>query len=265
MAIRRREDILKRSREMKRKRRSLRRIVFVVIVVVLIAASFFILSLDTFTIKSVLVRGSTSVPSGDIELLAHKTIAGSYAYTIPRSSIFVYPRTTLITHISALSPRIVSVQVHISATRILVIDISERTPRYLWCGDSPDCVYLDEGGFAFARAFTDLALPYPIFTMATSTPALNQTILDQHRFIPLARFIDTLPLKVQRVHIEGDRSDITVASGYRIIVDAYTDFAAARRNLLVALSRPEFTIPFSRGEVLQYIDLRIPQKVFYKF
>ena len=265
MAIRRREDILKRSREMRRKRRSIQRIVFVVLLIALIGASLVAVNVSTFAIKSILVRGTTSVPSGDVELLARKDIAGSYFYLVPRASVFFYPHATLLKDISALSPRIASVQMHVSATRILVIDIMERSQRYLWCRESTDCLYLDDNGFAFAHAFTGKGLPYPIFDIGSSTPTLERVALPPSTFIPLARFIDTLPSGVTRVRIEGQRSEISMAAGYRLIVNTYTDFATARKNLAVTLASPELTVPLSRGTTLQYIDLRVPEKVFYKF
>ena len=134
MAVRRREDILKRSREMKSRRRTHRRLALVITFVVFISASLIALNLNAFDIKSILVRGTGSLPSGDIELLAREGMLGSYLYLVPRTNIFFYPHTALLKNIRELSPRIASVRMHVTTTRILVIDITEHAPRYLWCG-----------------------------------------------------------------------------------------------------------------------------------
>lgn len=265
MAIRRREEILKRSRQMERHRRSLRQIVLSVLLVILIGASLIAVNLNAFAIKSVLVRGAGNTPSGDIELLARKGITGSYLYLVPRASVFFYPRALLTKSIFALSPRIASVRMHVSAARTLVIDIAERSPRYLWCGTGTDCLYLDENGFAFAHAFSGNGLPYPIFSIGSTTPVLEHLALPSSTFLPLSHFVDTLPVKAERIRVEGERSEITVNGGYRLIVNSYTDFTAARRNLSVTLASQELTGPLSQGKTLQYIDLRVPEKVFYKF
>lgn len=275
MVARKREDILKRSREMERHRHKRRRLALAITLVVFIGVVLIAVNLNSFAIKSVLVRGAESIPSGDIELLAREGTRGSYLYLVPRASIFFYPRAQLLSAISTLSPRVASARMHVTTRRILVIDITERAPRYVWCGtahassteakDENGCLYLDIAGFAFAHAFNAKGLPYPIFIIGTNTPILERTALGPLVFAPLARFVDSLSPEVQRVEVEDERSEVFTTTGYRLIVNTYTDFESARRNLSVMLARPEIRERLSHGEVPEYIDLRVPEKIFYKF
>lgn len=275
MVARKREDILKRSREMERRRYKRRRLVLALSLSVLVGGALIVVNLNTFAIKSILVRGTESFPSGDIELLAREGTRGSYFYLVPRASIFFYPRAQLTSAIQDLSSRIASVRMHVTTKRILVIDVTERAPRYLWCGggtasstetrDKNGCLYLDANGFAFAHAFNAKGLPYPVFIIGTSTPTLERAALGPLTFTPLARFVDTLAPDVERVDVHDERSEIFTKTGYRLIVNTFTDFGAAQRNLAIMLARPEVREKLSHGEVPEYIDLRVPEKVFYKF
>lgn len=250
---------------MERKRRAFRRTVLGVALVVLVVGVFVIINLSTFKIRGVTVRGANNVPSGDVELLANSAITGSYVYVVPRSSIFFYPRSLLTTRVKALSPRIASVRVYVNAARTLVIDISERSPAYLWCSEKDACLLVDKGGFGFAQAFGSANLLFPRFIIGSTTPKVGNVPLSLDVFIPLARFIDTVPVKVTRVYVLGERSEIVTKEGYTLIVNIYTDLASARRNLMLALSDPELTSSFARGIYPEYIDLRVAEKVFYKF
>lgn len=146
------------------------------------------------------------------------------------------------------------------------IEISERKAWAVWCRDS--CFYLDNQGVLFQEAprlFGELILK--ITDERPNDFHLSDQILNGEFFNSFETFVREIGeahgVTVININITPDRSFwLETTGGWKILIDAETDFGRAKENL--KLFADSAALKEKLGE-LDYIDLRFPDKGFYKF
>lgn len=272
--MRKRDEVLKRSRELVHRRRRLRYLVLAVLCVLLCVGFFVVVHLDALTLKSVDVRGVEHVSGEEIEGVVLEELEGSYAFMVPRAHLFFYPKSRIEERVRALSPHIQSVRVRARSTTRLVVTVREREESFVWCalgreGDlEQSCFYTDAEGYAFSSTVGTGGLSYLtiVSTLPGEGPTLGARPLLPLEFVTLTSFIRSLPAEAYQVWIRaGGRREIYMREGYFIIVNASTDLKSALSNVRTALLSEEIVGARSRGEELEYLDVRVREKVFYRF
>lgn len=112
-------------------------------------------------IGKIVVAENGSLSRDELSASAQRMIAGTYAFMIPRDSVFFYPRNAIRERIYAEFPAVRSVRVHTEGLTALSLSIVERKPTAIWCGEDHDapkgrsgenCYFMDEAGFLFRKA-----------------------------------------------------------------------------------------------------------------
>lgn len=97
---------------------------------------------------------------------------------------------------------------------------------------------------------------------------LGQSLIPMKDFIALSDFIKSLPilnLKPQSLLIQDGEDHLTLSSGGIIMWKASANLENVRSNLESFLSDASFTKEPNALEKILYIDLRLSNKIFYKF
>ncbi|HAS84598.1 MAG TPA: hypothetical protein DCS23_00780 [Candidatus Yonathbacteria bacterium] len=101
------------------------------------------------------VEGANAVSSDEIREIALEKILGNYFLVYARNNSHLFPESEIAQTLLHTFPRIASVSAVRDDEHTITINISERKPYVLWCGEeqsSKDCWFIDEGGFVFDKA-----------------------------------------------------------------------------------------------------------------
>lgn len=224
----------------------------------------FVSSFDIFQIKNIEVSGSGK-ESLAAEGLVEQALGGETLWFFPHSNIFFVSAKKIAAGIIDTFPSAASVSVSKRFFDTIIVDIKEKTPTALWCLNE-SCAALDQNGLAFANM--NLASSSLIIFGNGAAPRIGAAPLSAAEFVPLLIFANDLPTRgifPRSVAINQDGTDnILVATTTVIIVDPNKDLSQSLSNLDRLLTNKDSGISADNISSLQYLDLRFPDKIFYK-
>ena len=232
-------------------------------------------------VATVEVQGTQILHEEDIASAAYNTLEGRKWNILPLDSFLLFPRAELAQQIQKAFPRISSLSIDSPsafAPAKATIHIQERAIEGIWCQGavqpSSSCAFFDDTGVIFDRApsATQGRLFWVLEDMrAQDSPELSAKVLqdDTMHFLQvlrkdLASLFGTslLSWRIEQsgeVHVRvTDGADIF---GWYIYFSPAHDAAYQVRVLKRVL---EEEIGKEKRPYLEYIDLRVQNKVFYK-
>lgn len=268
-----------KKRAHKRKRKIIR---IVCIAVVIIATLVLIFRLPLFRIQTVEVTGNQLIQTDDVVAAAWDKLLGNYALIIPNNNIFFMRTKALHSHLLATFPRIAKLDVERGNLRTLQLAIQERPHAFVWCADTTmgDCYFADDNGLLFAKA------PYfseSVFLTFFGGDITDDQKIDAHimhnneefdRLVEQVRALEDAGFLVTKVHISSAKNysvGVSHIKGVRtpnakIFITTKISPATTVYNIGLAMNTDSFKEAFVRNaDMLQYIDARLSEKVFYKF
>lgn len=272
---------LDKNSELRRARRTKLFFVFLVLVLVLIGSGVGFLRKKNLQINQVTVTGARSLDPEQVRQSVQSYLNEYYAWVIPKSNALLLSKQQLHAYLLEQVPTLDHVAVIFKDTQHIELVISEKKPSYVWCQESL-CYFLDAKGIIYERSpdFTE-GIYVTFLGMETGFDRLenpiNQSFISPEyfsRIISLLGELQTLgiqpltvtladTLTITTSHISG----IPVASTTQLIIDPITDNDAIRTTLsLLLTSDPAFKESLvTKGSFLRYIDIRFPDKIYYKF
>ena len=266
-----------------RRRRMFRiKMVLLFLVVVVILGVFWkLLRLPEVVVEDISISGNTITKTEELRTVIEEELSGTYFFFIPKNSEFFLPRHSIEKEIISRFPRIESAEASLQGGDALLLEVSERTPHALWCGDvylnTEDelghCYFMDDTSFVFAKApdFTGNiffkyfgALDDPDFS-ASSSP-LGHVYMQEADFSGLEVFLEAfkelgyIPVSFAKIG-DGDVS-VRMKSGVEILYGRDMRLAVVLDNLQSVLESNAFSN--IAQEDVEYIDLRFGSKVYYK-
>ncbi len=248
----------------KRKRRFYLALSVVFCLVIIISGLSLISSLDFFQVKDIEISGGEKeVPLA--ETIVEKSLTGQSLWFFPHSDIFFVSAKNIAKNISEAFPSVSSVSVSKKYFGTIYVTLEDKTPAALWCLDT-SCVSLDQNGYAFEKA--DSASSSLVIFENGAAPTVGAAPIPADEFIPLLIFVNNLPQRgiyASSVMLNSDNTDdIYVGTSTAIVVDPTKDLSASLGNLDRVLDNSSSGISAENITSLQYLDLRFPDKIFYK-
>ncbi|MBI5078072.1 MAG: FtsQ-type POTRA domain-containing protein [Candidatus Yonathbacteria bacterium] len=233
------------------------------------------------------VTGATTISSDTVRSLALEKILGNYFLVYARNNSFLFPIGEIEQSLLDLYPQIASVSVNRIDDHSIVINISERKPYALWCGEEfsliprelIDCWFIDNNGFIFDQA--------PVFSSGVYLEVYSKLIeknegeplragVPYERFYAADSFVKLLreevgePLRVS-LKPEGE-AEVTLRTSaiYPFLAGVIVRFKDEEipqtlvKTLRAAISR-EFPDNTALKKKLLYIDMRFGNKIFFGF
>ena len=262
------------------------------VLALLIWGGVYISERPEFAIRDVLVVGVKTVSQEIVEGVASSLIKDKNVFLFfPLDSKFFYPEKKIISTIKNNFPRISTVEVYLK-NNFLVLDLEEREPKYLLCDqpelvDTKNCWYVDSSGFVFDYAPSFSGHPFFEFYLEDEPKIKNgEYFLENSVFLNIVSFKNSVgelfkndnrfggsKLVDALIYKNGDVSFSVLdknKSSWKIIfdLDDGTDATVVKdlfKNLQTAMLSSFFDTDLSGGGLIDYVDLRINDKVFYKF
>src|SRR3990167_11487954 len=161
-------EILKANRRARQKR-FLRRGASIAILVTLVLSfgGWYLWNRPTFALTKILIMGTERVSREQINKVADNVLAGQYWGLWRRRVNWFYPRTALLIALRREFPELATIEAANLSFGTLRINVAERQPAALWCGEK--CYFMDNTGLLYASApefsndpfFTLLGPPLP--------------------------------------------------------------------------------------------------------
>lgn len=221
-------------------------------------------------IQEIRVEGAQTVASTTLAQFARQRLGGAYLGLIPRDDVFVYPKGRIESDLRSAYPLFKNVSVRADTFSSLILAVSERQPKDLWCGASPEapqpCLYLDDAGAAYGAAPEFSGSPYIRYYGALSGAALPKQFLSPDAAYSLFALVDAVAEKageIKSVAVDTNNDvEADFASGFVLKFSLDDDSAKVYEHFALALQ----SAPFSAHKLsdFQYLDLRFGDKLYYK-
>ena len=207
------------------------------------------------SISSIKIIGAESISSKSIKEIALKSLDGRYWKLFSRASSLIYPRKQIEKKIFETFPRVASVAVFLDELRELVIEIEEREPTYLWCGEKislnenvkPQCYFIDPEGIIFTKSpYFSGNVYFEMYGKISGTniynnptsPPLGFFFLKSENFMRVVAFKNELASSGMRAEkfILEEKGDVAFVfpSGTELLLNFSQDFGMVLYNLLAA-------------------------------
>ena len=220
-------------------------------------------------IQTIEVIGASSVSTSSVESAVRGEIAGTYWYVFPRDNALFYPEAQVRAGLQQQFPVFESIALRVEGFTNLRVDVLERGPHALWCGESvassSPCFLLDAGGVVYAPA-ADFSGEVYIKYYGHASDAQPKQFLNADEFGALSAFAAAAgqQAKDQVTSLEvGDTfATLHFASGFALMFSTADNTADVLERFRLALTADPFTTHALAD--FQYLDLRFGDKLYYK-
>lgn len=202
----------------------------------------------------------------DLKLYSKLKFLYDFAPTLQKN-LFAIPKIKLAQNLTASFPEIRDLVISKIFFHTLSIEFNVRTQVGIWCAAEEHCYYIDSDGVIFMPApESEGSLILKIRDLKNPEADLGQTVLRSDLLKFLTGFRDKLS-EIEKVSVvlyklNGDRASVEAITGQGWSL--YMEPAKAPDNLVkIATAALDEAIKSKRSR-LEYIDLRIPDRIFYK-
>lgn len=268
----------------KKRQTELNKKIAIVAIAVLVILGCLIYSLyrPEVNINEIKINGTSVLKPALVERAIEDELVGKYFYLVPKSSYFFYPKNLILSKLRDNFKRIENISIVHKGFTGLVVNLSERNERYLWCGSDflaelvpeNECYFIDSGGYVFSKApfySGNLFLEfYGTLSVGDNINPIAGLVLPEDRFEKIISFRSALTLlgfDVIKILTKDDGDyELSVLDGGRILVSSKNNLEKNIEYLKLALATEPLKTKLDMGrENLDYLDLRFGNKVFFKF
>lgn len=237
---------------------------------------------SVWRIEHVNISGASAVPEDASRSLARQKLEGNYFFVYARDNSRLFPKREIEKMLYETFPRIANVSATRADNHTIMIEMKERKPFALWCGQEPsskDCWFIDESGFVFDKA--------PVFSKGVYVEVYGKLIeknigeplrasLPERRFATANLFTELIREdvgKAFRIFIKAeDEIEVTIhtSAKHSFLADVVIRFKDASdpatlvKNLEKAILT-QFPNNVALKKKLLYIDMRFGSKVIFGF
>lgn len=266
---------LDKNSELRRARRTKLFFVFLLFILLVLGGVVGFLRKKEFQISEITVTGTKSLDSNIVIKTAQEYLNGHYAIIIPKTNTLLLSKSDLISHIFEQIPSIEKASVAFKAKNSIEIFVTEKKPSYVWCNTS--CYFVDDSGMIYEESprFTNGIFVTFLGGQVEGDP-IKKYFVSQEQFATLQKIlsaIDQISIHVVgitigeniEIHVDSIRGNI-LGSTTTIIVTPTESAQTVTDALTLLMNDKSFMGNVAaKGKLLQYIDIRFPDKIYYKF
>src|SRR3989344_9673542 len=263
-----RQDLLKTSHRRQRKSILFKVLIGIGIFGVASAIATFLFYIPSLRVSNINIFGLNAGGEKKLRAEIFGVLEGRKWFIIPRDHMFFLPKEN-VENILSEEYTFSNFAVKKEFPSALSISITERRTWAIWCSENGNsCLLLDEGGLAFDKSAALSGGVILSIVDAREDDFLHKNILPPEDFNKISRMTEGIAKIIQsdivKIYIkkDGETYYLYPKNGFYMIIDAETDIEKSLENLSLALRSGEIK---EKSNALEYVDLRFPDKVFYKF
>lgn len=227
---------------------------------------------ERVNIVDINIKGNSAIATKALMGFAEEKISGNYVFVFPKSSIFLYPREDLQAILLNTFKEIKDVSISFESLQSISINIEERKPYALYCGNqistTTDCYFLDEDALIYTKApdFSgNVYLRY--FGELIGDEFVGEQFMEINDFHELNFFLSSLSelglVPITFNIIDGDDFEIELESGGKILFGRKHSLSNIFDNIQSVFESDKFNE--DNLSTLDYADFRFGNKVYFKF
>lgn len=265
-----RQDLLKTSHRRQRKKVFIKILLGIGVLGIASAVVTFLFYIPSLRVSNIVISGLDKNSEKELQAELFGILRGRKWLIVPKDHILFLSKKDIEDFLTEKYRfRDFAVAKKFPAT--IDISITERKTWAVWCpaeGNGNDCLLLDMDGLAFERSPAVSGSAILEITDARGGDFLGKNILSEDKFSKIFQMVESAPKTIQsditNIYIKksGETYYLYRKSGFYLIIDGETDIAKSLENLALALKSGEIK---DKQSTLEYLDLRFPDKVFYKF
>ena len=222
-----------------------------------------------FDVRAVEVISPSAIPSEEVHRVAVNILERKWLTIARKSNGIVFSPEKIRDELMRTIPRIKDVVIRRVSLHRIEITITERQPVGLWCLVKKEtCYYFDEGGTAFAKL-----LPVSGYLFIAINDSRDRSVELGARVAPetwikhileVKRHLQFGGISISEIQIpDGSYEEfhIVTREGWKIFMSNDTDIDRQITSMLQFIKQ-NFTTDQRRQ--LQYIDLRVDDRIYYK-
>ncbi|MEY3784547.1 MAG: hypothetical protein RLZZ230_869, partial [Candidatus Parcubacteria bacterium] len=201
--------------------------------------------IESLTISQIEVSGGETINHEELKSQVEKVLEGEYLGLIPRRFAWLYPDKEIVSALTSVE-RIHNIAAVRTSGAELKVTFDEYLPQALWCQatEQPDCLFLDQFGYAFGHAPQLTGGSFLRFVKSGEDPAIGTTVTTPESLANLLTLVNLLAEHNWYIsYVEIDQVNdvfLKVSGGGELKVMAATAPEKTVDNLLVILSSDEF-------------------------
>jgi len=264
---------LPESRLRSRKRRRFFAILGLWLFLILLLAGTLVgvLYLPHWRVATINVAGVEGTEKQAVEQTIRAQLAGRYLKIVPRDNVLIYPQSTVVAELLKKFPTFAHVEVKAKTLRSLAVEVTKRTQKAVWCGESATnqapCLLLDGRGVAYEPSPDFEGDVYTTYYGALAPGTLPRQYLTENTFNSLAALVVALEDQ-QQVHIasvavdEAGDARLSFINGFQVFFVLSNGGGDVFERFGLALQ----AAPFKDRPVtdFEYLDLRFGDRLYYK-
>lgn len=225
-------------------------------------------------VNSIIVSGTESLDNEKITNVVNSAISGKYLDLVNRNNLILLSKKNIIQALKSNFKKIQSVEINKEFPDKILVKIAERQSSLVFCSGDP-CYVIDSAGRAYAAAdFQSGELGENELTILRDLSQKNISIDDVFLDKDLLSFVQAIRNRI-KIDLDIDvkqefstptliSGDIRVetADGWKVYFNKDIGIDKEMEMLKTALNN---SIDKNRKNDLDYIDLRVDNKVYYKF
>jgi hypothetical protein len=251
----------------KKKKRQRRRRWFFIYLIGFFIFSGVILFSPILKIVSVNFEGATGIADERLDGFVSEFKNSQKAFIFSADNILFFNINEFKQEFQESFPRLEVLNLNVNwFKRLVKVNFRERTPLFIWCDKmGEECFYVDQAGIAYERSpITVGNLILKVF--AGDGAVLGEMVRGDNFFERLAELVSKLgqylAISPTSVFIEDSNVVLEVAGGWQLLLNI--DFEV-ENSLNVTQGLFEQEILENRRQDLDYVDLRFPDRAYYKY
>jgi len=251
------------------RRQKAQRVIYAVLAAVIAVIAIYIFFFSgTFQVKRIIVVGTENISDERIETIINEVGEGTYWGFLPRNNLIFFGVDRAETELMSEIAQIRSVDFKRQFPDILKVYIEERDPVIIWETNSRR-YYLDVDGVVSKNIESDEALNLPVIKDSANKEVVPKEQIVSEKFVTfmtelVGSFNEETGLGISELVTPSPLSreiHVKTNDGWMIYFTSARTLESQYKKLLLILNKE---IPESEQKNLEYIDLRIQDKIYYK-